>query len=582
VAKTVARNDETSGDDRAAFAWWREFADELADEGSLARGLVYALDGRVDQLEIADGSLAAVVRGSHPYRVSLSGSRSAPRWSCDCPVGVERMFCKHCVAVALVATAEDSEPPARVPAEIDAVRAYLMSLDQARLVDLVVEQTGRDDAFRERLAVRAAAAAGATIDVRERRQRLKRAFGTGRFVDYRHAPDWAFGVNEALDELEELLDAGFAIEVVELVEYAHIRAEQAIQHIDDSDGCITAISTRLGDVHVRACTDARMDPVALARRLVKLELAGELDTFHRAALGYARALGPDGIDEYRRLIEPRFAALAPGEDWSHERFRVRHARVGVALAARDPDELIAVKANDLRLPDDYAEIAGLLAEMGRIDDAIRWCEQGLTDHADRTWQLAPLRELLAQLHRDRGDTEAALEVFRIAFEERPSLDAYRRLVREADAAGEGERCRVDALVSLQRTLAAAEAAGSTAHAQHLSATIIEVLLFEGRVDDAWRTATERDCDQRLWMQLARARESEHPEDAIPIYEREVEALIGKKNDGGYRDAVKLMAHLESLHIRLESRDAFASFVERIRATHLRKTNLMRRVDAKGW
>ncbi len=297
---------------------------------------------------------------------------------------------------------------------------------------------------------------------------------------------------------------------------------------------------------------------------------------------YASALGPAGIDEYRRLIEPRFAALVPGEDWSHERFRVRNARVGVALAARDPDELIAVKANDLGLPDDYAEIAGLLAETGRIDDAIRWCEQGLAVHADRTWQLAPFRELLAQLHRDRGDTAAALDVFWIAFEHRPSLDSYRRLVREADVAGDSERWRADALTSLQHALGGAEAAGSEAHVQHLSATTIEVLSFEGRVDDAWRAATERDCDQRLWMQLARARESEHPDDAIPIYEREVEALIGKKNDGGYRDAVKLMAHLESLQVRPERRDTFASFVERIRATHRRKTNLMRHVDANGW
>ena len=456
MAKKAARNDQVCGDDGAAFDWWRELADELADEGSLARGVVYAVDGRVERLEIADRSLTAVVRGSHPYRVTLSGSRDAPRWSCDCPVGVERMFCKHCVAVALVAAGGDGEPVGRVPDAVDEVSAYLESLDRARLVELVIEQAGRDDAFRERLTVRAAAAAGATIDVRERRQRVKRAFGTGRFVDYRHAPDWAFGVNEALDELEELLDVGFATEVVELAEYAHTRAEKAIQHIDDSDGWITAISARLGDLHVRACTEARIDSIPLARRLVKLELAGELDTFHRAALVYASALGPDGIDEYRRMIEPRFAALAPGEDWSHERFRVRNARVGVALAARDPDELIAVKANDLRLPDDYAEIAGLLAEIGRIDDAIRWCGQGLADHADRTWQLARLRELLAQLHRDRGDTEAALEVFWVAFEHSPSLDAYRRLVREADAAGDGERWRLDALVSLQRALVGAE------------------------------------------------------------------------------------------------------------------------------
>ena len=84
------------------------------------------------------------------------------------------------------------------------------------------------------------------------------------------------------------------------------------------------------------------------------------------------------------------------------------------------------------------------------------------------------------------------------------------------------------------------------------------------------------------MQLARARESEHPEDAIPIYEREVEALIAKKNDAGYRDAVKLMVHVESLQVRVERPDAFATFVEHVRATHGRKTNLMRRVDAKGW
>ena len=283
---------------------------------------------------------------------------------------------------------------------------------------------------------------------------------------------------------------------------------------------------------VRAPT-REIDPVVLARRLVKLELAAELDTFHRAALVYADALGPAGIDEYRRLIEPRFAALVPGEDWSHERFRVRNARVGVALAARDPDELIAVKANDLRLPDDYAEIAGLLAETGRIDEAIRWCEQGLTDHADRTWQLAPLRELLAQLHRDRGDTDAALEVFWIAFEQQtlarrvPPSRPRGRCGRRRCSVGVPTRSRHCSIRSPARN-----AAGSKPHVQHLSATIIEVLLFEGSVDDAWRAATERDCDQRLWMQLARARESEHPEDAIPIYEREVEALIGKKNDGG--------------------------------------------------
>ena len=192
------------------------------------------------------------------------------------------------------------------------------------------------------------------------------------------------------------------------------------------------------------------------------------------------------------------------------------------------------------------------------------------------------RDQLVGIAGGERDADAALEVFWIAFEQRPSLDAYRRLIREADAADVGERWRADARALLQRLLVDAERTGTQPHVQHLSATIIEVLVFEGRVEDAWRAAAERDCDQRLWMQLARARESEHPEDAIPIYEREIEALIDKKNDTGYRDAVQLMVHVESLHVRLQRRDAFATFVERVRVTHGRKTNLMRRFDGKGW
>ena len=124
--------------------------------------------------------------------------------------------------------------------------------------------------------------------------------------------------------------------------------------------------------------------------------------------------------------------------------------------------------------------------------------------------------------------------------------------------------------------------GSQPHIEHLTATIIEVLLFEGDADRAWQVASEHGCHQRLWMHLARAREQSHPDDAIPIYEREIESLIDTKNDAGYRDAVKMMVHIESLLIDLKRPDAFESFAERVRTTHARKTNLMRRLTAKGW
>ena len=48
---------------------------------------------------------------------------------------------------------------------------------------------------------------------------------------------------------------------------------------------------------------------------------------------------------------------------------------------------------------------------------------------------------------------------------------------------------------------------------------MEILLCEGRADDAWDVAGAYGCDDRTWMTLARSREADHPLDAIPIYER---------------------------------------------------------------
>jgi hypothetical protein len=455
----------------------------------------------------------------------------------------------------------------------------LEGLDRAALVDLVIEQARRDDVFRERLAARAASSDGAPLDMRAWRQRLRKAFGSGRFIDYREAPSWAAEVDDALTLLDELLGAGHATSVVGLVEYAHGRAERAIQYVDDSDGWITGISVRLADLHRRACALAALDPAVLARRLVDLELGAELDTFHRAAVTYAPLLGSAGIDEYRRLIQPRFDALSAGDDRSHERFRVTHARIGVAIAARDPDELIAVKSRNLRLPDDYAEIAGMLADVGRADEAVAWCKRGLREHENRQHQLRPLRELLARLYRDRNELAAAIEVFWSAFAGFPSLEAYRRLMQEVDQLDDRDRLRARATDHLYRSL---EHAPNERSAHDGASTIIEVALYEGEVDEAWRVAAERGCDQRLWMQLARAREREVPLDAIPIYEREVDTLIDKKNDAGYRAAVKLMTHIESLQARVDCPDAFVAYIEQVRNTHGRKTNLMRKMAAKGW
>ncbi len=98
----------------------------------------------------------------------------------------------------------------------------------------------------------------------------------------------------------------------------------------------------------------------------------------------------------------------------------------------------------LRSPYDHLEVAEALAAAGRTEEAIEWARDGLATFADRHHQTPPLREFLAGLLRESGDSDGALELFWTAFESVPTLDAYRRLLQEADAAtstsGGSARC----------------------------------------------------------------------------------------------------------------------------------------------
>jgi len=84
------------------------------------------------------------------------------------------------------------------------------------------------------------------------------------------------------------------------------------------------------------------------------------------------------------------------------------------------------------------------------------------------------------------------------------------------------------------------------------------------------------------MQLASIREAEHPEDAVPVYEREAERSIETKNNRGYEEGVALIAKVRDLMDRTSGDEAFASYAAEVRRRHKPKRNLMKLLDQKGW
>jgi uncharacterized Zn finger protein len=72
-----------------------------AGEASYERGVSYYKSDRVSELDGDEGEALADVQGSEMYSVRLWLDGESLCYECDCPVGSEGSFCKHCVAVGL-------------------------------------------------------------------------------------------------------------------------------------------------------------------------------------------------------------------------------------------------------------------------------------------------------------------------------------------------------------------------------------------------------------------------------------------------------------------------------------------------
>ncbi|MGH9167985.1 MAG: SWIM zinc finger family protein [Acidimicrobiia bacterium] len=265
----------------------------LAGLRSFERGAQYALTGRVRKMKDADDEVTATVAGTRPYRVRLWVEEGGPAFSCTCPMGDEGAFCKHCVALGLTLLERGDTSLLSSPAEPATadLRPYLEAQDKEALVELVLAQAQEDELLRGRLLLEATKTAGTQVNLDGYRQAIDRVIMVDDYVDYRSMYDYAQGVEEVVESLEELLASRHAAEVIALTEHAMEAVEDALGRVDDSDGYLGGICDRLVKLHHAACLEARPDTPALAERLFGWGLNSEWETFLTAGADYADVLG---------------------------------------------------------------------------------------------------------------------------------------------------------------------------------------------------------------------------------------------------------------------------------------------------
>lgn len=453
-----------------------------------------------------------------------------------------------------------------------------------------MQEADCDSEFRDRLVLKAAQRNGKPPDLTAFRGAIDKAIRHRGPVDYARMPEYTRRIEVVLDSLDDLLKRGHAAEVRELTERALARMESAMEYVDDSNGFMGGILGRLEEMHLSACVVAKPDPSALAKFLFEWEITSDWDLFRGAAGVYEDVLGKKGLSEYRRLAEAMWAELrplAPGEN-DPERYgrrrRITHIMETLAFQSGDLEALVSVKSRDLSDAYSFLEIAQLYKAAGKDEAALEWAERGA--RAFRANTDARLRAFLIEEYHRRSRHGEAIAIAWRSFQEWPELGAYQNLHKSACRAEQWPEWREKALALLREKIAKERGRSSKNEwASILSkdhSRLVEIYLWEGEEEAAWREAKTGGCHEALWFRLAEVRGKDHPEDAIAVYTEHLEPALRYAEQSAYKRAVEILSKIRNLTRRVGKERDFTTLVHTVRVQHRLRRNLMKLLDAEGW
>jgi hypothetical protein len=432
------------------------------------------------------------------------------------------------------------------------LREIIGDLSPQALREVVVSAADRHDDVERHVRLAAARKGG---DLAELRAEVDRGLRTRRFLGYRESSEWARAARPVVEELRLVAASAPSRDLVVLVERAVGHVVKVIMHADDSIGTIGDLARELLEVHAQACDAGVADPVKLAAWMVRFSCEDQ-DFFEVDPVRYASALGEPGLVAYRRAIEER-------EDGERV-FAVRWARERLAVLDGDGEAIVALLGGDLSAPHQFIQVCEAMAELGRDDEVLLWARRGIAETDG--WQVEQLYDLACGVHERRS---AALEVLRLRREQHETMasaSTYSLLRRAADAVGAWDIERDAARLALR---------------EHDLGALVDALLDEGDVEEAWSVAHEDpDWDSGLVrrLRLAEARERQQPEQALPCYMLVADEMLLETGRQAYARAVAALKRARRAAEAAGQSEWFATRIVLLRERHRRRPTLIAMLD----
>lgn len=570
----------------------RAVLNDLAGSAAFQRGEEYFAVGAVGRLRATDDKLAAKVDGSETYQVELWGEGGELAGDCTCPRAADGYFCKHCVAVGLAWLAD--HPAGAAPKAKSGkgkakrrdpwrdIKDFLGTQPQETLIELLLDVAQRDERLYQSLLLKAERVVGGGNVVKAFRRAIDEVSRVHGYIDWREAGSFAGNIDQVADSLADLLKPDTAAMLVELSEYAIERVEGALEQVDDSNGEIGGIVCRLGEMHLKACTMAKPDPVALAERLFRFETTLPFGVCSFDPVTYRTPLGKKGLQHYRELAEAQWCKITPrtnDQGYDTRRSAITRIMEQLAEANGDVDELVAIKSKDLSSCYYYLGIAETLAKAGRADEALDWAERGLKAFPERPDNR--LRDFLVAAYLKRKRKDEALQLTWVQFAECPGLETFKKLHDVAGKLGIWSAQRERALTKLADVIASEAAATSRWKPKPSVPNYslrVSIALWENDLDAAWSAVRQGICDRNLLITLAGKLGSVRPEDAISLYRRVVPMIVGETRNSAYQEGIKLIRKIGELMKTQNQTRQFGDYLTELRVQFKPKRNFIKLLD----
>jgi hypothetical protein len=564
----------------------------LVGDRSFGLGQDYAADGAIFDTRRQGLTLKARCQGTSggPYRVEVTladaGIASA---SCSCPVGGAGT-CKHVAALLLTWLDRPEEF-----IEFEDLDTELGRHGKAELIALIKQMVLRQPELESLLQVPLPEGGrrAMPVDPAVYRRQAAAAF---RGLDH----EWG-AESEAASSLYPLTAIGDGF--VAQADYASASAvyvsvlAETIEHYEevsdegnDLDDVIGTCVAGLG-----TCLEHEQDPATrqtILRALfevvqfnIGLGGVGLSDTVPGLMTAHATPEERHAVASWVREVIPEKSA---DSNWSADFRRKEYGALLLELEADilDDETFLAICRETGRIED----AVDRLLERRRVDEAVQeagqapdltlpgiaaiFDRQGHADLGERiVWdrtQTNPQWQLLDWLKARAGarnDAPVALDLALRIFHTNQSLARYQEIRTFARQAGRWVNVRPEVLAAL--------------HERRLFALLTQIYLDDGEIDQALAAMRAGPVSASIALEVAKAAEEPRPHDALAIYRRHAEALVGQQGRDNYREACRILTWVRDIYRATGEPEQWTAYITELRERYRRLRAFKEELGAAG-